>query len=75
MTRLRSLPEGLRHATSLTQLVLDGNKDLERIPELPAVKDLFVTNCSSLKHVGNDLNDEQLVTNKSLTAGKCVVGG
>ncbi|XP_038971027.1 putative disease resistance protein RGA3 isoform X1 [Phoenix dactylifera] len=51
--KLRALPEGLRHATSLQELVIFDADNLIEIDNLPALKSLHIERCPRLEHVKN----------------------
>ncbi|XP_008805916.3 disease resistance protein RGA2-like [Phoenix dactylifera] len=52
-SKLRALPEGLRHATSLQELDIYNADNLIEINNLPALKSLNIQCCSRLEHVKN----------------------
>ncbi|MQL74884.1 hypothetical protein Taro_007256 [Colocasia esculenta] len=51
--KLKSLPEGLRRATSLRELVIEGAKKLKVIKNLPSISELKVSNNRKLEVITN----------------------
>ncbi|CAA6661051.1 unnamed protein product [Spirodela intermedia] len=51
--KLRSLPDGLCHATSLRQLQIDGADKLKVIKDLPSVTELKISNNQNLEEISN----------------------
>ncbi|XP_038971003.1 putative disease resistance protein RGA1 [Phoenix dactylifera] len=51
--KLRALPEGLRHATSLQELDIYVTDNLIEIDNLPSLKSLHIESCPRLEHVKN----------------------
>ncbi|MQM11282.1 hypothetical protein Taro_044188 [Colocasia esculenta] len=74
--RLRSLPDGLQHATSLKQLVIEGAEKLISVQNLPSIIDLKITNNQNLEVVSNlpELKVMDISNCPSIKETKCLDG-